>query len=136
MNLKELTQYLPLIQAFAEGKTVQCRLHAEEEDEKWSAMDPSYEFHYPAAHYRVKPTEIYRPWTLLEVPIGALMRWRGRTDLLPRLIIGAAQNRDIDPLHIYFNSNILTGEGIVELWEWKPPFQDVPWQRCGVKVDP
>ena len=52
MNRDEAITILPIIQAFAEGKTVQIN-----EDGKWKTYD-TYSFTFPAELYRIKPEPI------------------------------------------------------------------------------
>lgn len=49
MNKDNAKDYLPLVQALAEGKTVQLS------DGRGGWIEGEIEFHYPASEYRIKP---------------------------------------------------------------------------------
>lgn len=62
MNRDNARLYIPLLQALANGKTLQFRpkgediAHAQYCREKWTGLDrPEVEFFYPPDRYRVKP---------------------------------------------------------------------------------
>ena len=56
MTRNKAKELLPIIQAFAEGKTIECS----ENGELWSKVDfPSW---VPSMYYRVKPEAKYRPF--------------------------------------------------------------------------
>lgn len=57
MTREEAKVLLPIIQAFAEGKTVEQRCA-----ESWVEVDEDCDFHFPANYYRVKPEPKYRPF--------------------------------------------------------------------------
>ena len=61
-------QLLPLIQALADGKTVQLRIGDIWRD--WEAFD----FESSSDRYRIKPEPVYRPWKPEEIPVGAMIR--------------------------------------------------------------
>ena len=57
MNREQAKQLLPIIQAFAEGKTIEQRCA-----ESWVEVDKDCDFHFPANYYRIKPESKYRPF--------------------------------------------------------------------------
>ena len=57
MTREEAKELLPIIQAFAEGKTIEV-LHPNGE---WTESDKVY-FNLPPNHYRIKPVPKYRPF--------------------------------------------------------------------------
>lgn len=57
MNRKEAVELLPIIKAFAEGKTIEQRCA-----ESWVEIDEDCDFHFPANSYRIKPEPEYRPF--------------------------------------------------------------------------
>lgn len=57
MNRQEAKQILPIIQAFAEGKTVEVK----NDDGEWVVRDCHY-FSKPAQFYRIKSEPKYRPF--------------------------------------------------------------------------
>lgn len=63
MNRDEAKQLLPIIQAFAEGKTVQCRQGI---SDAWEDLIGNVNFLLHAHNYRIKPEP--RPWKFTEVP--------------------------------------------------------------------
>ena len=92
MNISQAKQYLPFIQAVAEGKTIQFN---SEDGKGW--RDCSDE-HYPNTSfelwalergcYRIKPTPQLRPWKPEEVPVGALIHFdEDDSKKLPSIIL-------------------------------------------------
>lgn len=72
MNLKNAKQYLSLVQAAAEGKTIQVN-EAFKHNPYWvDISNPSFDME--VEFYRIKPESKLRPWTAEEVPVGALLR--------------------------------------------------------------
>ena len=74
MKLSQVKEFLPFIQALAEGKTVEWQSLTG----SWIELQPSSE-HFmtsDAGRYRIKPTPTLRPWRPEEVPVGALLRHR------------------------------------------------------------
>ena len=57
MDKNQAKQLLPIIQAFAEGKTIEQRCA-----ESWVEVDEDCDFHFPANYYRIKPESKYRPF--------------------------------------------------------------------------
>lgn len=89
MNKDNAKDYLPLIQALAEGKTIQCR--NEHDANTW------YDFHtinftYSPSFYRIKPEPKLRPWKPEEIPVGALLR--NKTSNNTSLIMGVDFHSD------------------------------------------
>jgi len=84
MNKHNAKEFILLIQAFVEGKTIQ---YYNKDSSKWNDTSDSVfnEFY----QYRIKPEPKppqYRPWKIEEVPVGALMQWKNVN--LPSLILG------------------------------------------------
>lgn len=65
MNRDEARQLLPIIQAFAEGKTVQCRLGI---SYAWEDIISNVNFLLHAHNYRIKPEPVWRAWKTDEGP--------------------------------------------------------------------
>ena len=64
MTREEAKKFLPIIQAFAEGKTIQIY---DDEEEKW--IDITFEdlyFNCIPSYYRIKPEPEYRPFKTQE----------------------------------------------------------------------
>lgn len=58
MNREQAKELLPIIQAFAEGKTIQIR-----EDIDWCYLGNEADFNLSPQRYRIKPEPKYRPFT-------------------------------------------------------------------------
>ena len=58
MTREQAKKLLPVIQAFAEGKIIQCKTHNETE---WSDIEKA-SFNTNLCDYRIKPEEKYRPF--------------------------------------------------------------------------
>lgn len=71
MNREEARQLLPIIRAFAKGKTVQCQpsLIA-----PWDDLGDAVNFLYGPNCYRIKPEPKLRPWTSNEMPRVLVVR--------------------------------------------------------------
>ena len=63
MNRQQAKELLPIIQAFAEGKTIQF-LGLTETEEWWKDLqcDKDIQFNYHFSRYRIKPEPKYRPF--------------------------------------------------------------------------
>ena len=59
MTREEIKAMLPIMQAFAEGKTLQYRVN--EETNEWKDID-NPAFNDPPSEYRIKPEPTYRPF--------------------------------------------------------------------------
>ena len=69
MNPEQTKEAIRVMQAYVDGKEVQCLAHNKE----WITTDqPAWNF--PSYIYRIKPTATLRPWTADEVPLGAQVR--------------------------------------------------------------
>ena len=64
MNRQEAKELLPIIQAFAEGKTIQFLCSGEDKNSYWEDIEPneSIGFSDDTSKYRVKPEPKYRPF--------------------------------------------------------------------------
>jgi hypothetical protein len=74
MTKQNAKEFLPLVQALADGKTLQML----SDNDGWVDIN-SAEFFYSPSSYRVKPEPKLRPWLPHEVPVGALIRFKGAT---------------------------------------------------------
>lgn len=75
MTSQRAKELLPIITAFAEGKTIQTSYNPNESD--WSDLTDKSDVEFSNdLHYRIKPTPTLRPWRPEEVPVGALLRHR------------------------------------------------------------
>jgi hypothetical protein len=75
MNKENAKDYLPLVQALAEGKTIQVAFHFGTNDVRWEDMD-EFSFCDPAERYRIKPEPRRRCWNepKYEIPKEACNR--------------------------------------------------------------
>ncbi len=120
MKLSQAKDYLPFVQAAAEGKTIQCF-----EDQIWKTLHPdidTIEIHRPNA-LRIKPGAKLRPWTPEEVPVGALLRWKDTP--LTSVILGIRNSHlvgcnDTYPLALVLTTMLHSTDG------------GKTWQPCGV----
>lgn len=64
MNRQQAKELLPIIQAFAEGKTIQFRCSGEDETSCWEDIGPdeAVGFSDDTSKYRIKPEPKYRPF--------------------------------------------------------------------------
>lgn len=64
MNRQEAKELLPIIQAFAEGKTIQYHYMYTHSLPQWEDVLPgeSVDFSSPSSQYRIKPEPKYRPF--------------------------------------------------------------------------
>jgi hypothetical protein len=70
MNIEKTKEAIAIMQAFVDGKEVEC-LHRGLEG--WvTTTNPSW--NWTNCFFRIKPTPTFRPWTSYEVPLGAWMR--------------------------------------------------------------
>jgi hypothetical protein len=93
MNKQNAKDYLPLVKALAEGKTIQLKIPC---TEVWS-NEENLEFSMPASCYRIKPESKLRPWKPEEVPVGALLRHKGYPSVV--MIIGQSSGDIICWVH-------------------------------------
>lgn len=61
MNRQQAKELLPIIQAFAEGKTIQVQ-----EDIDWCYLGNDADFNLNPSRYRIKPSPKYRPFANAE----------------------------------------------------------------------
>ena len=85
MKLSQAKEYLPLVQAAAEGKTIQVKSKTlpDWRDIKASWLDYGDWFNRDdiayGYKYRIKPEPKLRPWKPEEVPVGAVFRYFGES---------------------------------------------------------
>lgn len=71
MTREHVKQLLPVLTAFAEGKTIEFKKRGE-----WEAIeDPC--FTSGSDYYRIKPEPKLRPWKPTEIPMGGILRIKG-----------------------------------------------------------
>ena len=106
MTREEAKELLPIIQAFAEGKTIEVLHH----NGGWTESDKVY-FNLPPNHYRIKPVPKYRPFKsqeecweemLKHQPLGWLRSKRVK-DICQLITIKDGEIRIFADLPLYFS---------------------------------
>jgi len=83
MNIEQTKEAIRVMQAFVDGKEVECWTHGYG---VWDATNnPSW--NWMACTFRIKSTIKIRPWTADEVPIGAILRYKGNNQSIRMLIV-------------------------------------------------
>lgn len=129
MKLSKAKEYLPFVQAAADGKTIQRRSGAEWQD--WS--DSAHcAFDLDPECYRIKPEPKLRAWrSVSEVPMGALIREKGDTCnaslILGYSAVGIELLGDTPKIHTF------TLEKLFDFKEYS--IDGGPWLPCGVMED-
>lgn len=102
MNLSQAKEYLPFVQAAAEGKIIQFR--SKSNDNWYDSDNLSFTDDYC---YRIKPSPTYRPWKPEEVPVGALLRKKDAKHFDVFLITGRTMFEGIAYIYAepWFNGN-------------------------------
>jgi hypothetical protein len=73
MNREQTIEAIKVMQAFVDGKTIECNWSFNFGSSGWSELiEPVWNF--DRFKYRIKPTAKLRPWTADEVPLGAWVR--------------------------------------------------------------
>ncbi len=82
MNIEQTKEAIRVMQAYVDGKEVQCLARNKE----WITTDqPAWNFQ--SYIYRIKPTPNLRSWTADEVPLGAWMRVKDSPHTGRRILI-------------------------------------------------
>lgn len=85
MTKEKATQLIPLLQAYAEGKTIQYKDY-----NRWVDVgEPAFDKHF---EYRIKPELRYRPWTFEEAPLNVLFASKDCLNELRFMFVGVSQN--------------------------------------------
>lgn len=98
----------------------------------WLLISKEHNPIYSDRKYRLAPKPTLRPWKPEEVPVGAQLRERAKSNLfgsptLGMLILGTSQEKiQHGPVHQW------TFQDVLETGEWKWP-QETEWKRCGVE---
>jgi hypothetical protein len=129
MKLSQAKEYLPFVQATAEGKTIQYKPVFEPEL-RWIDIPIDYEFVvYKPQNLRIKPESKLRPWKPEEVPVGALLRFKGCKNL-PTLILNISTKGNIS----WINNEVIVSRSCEYLHLEAEHSLDhgVTWKPCGV----
>jgi hypothetical protein len=114
MNKENAHLYLPLVQALAEGKTIQYGSGS-----IWGEVkDPN--FINPPQYYRVKPEPVMVPLELEDVPPGSALRAIGNSKWF--LVSRASK------FGVYFGSLLSEYTELQGSWQIKRPGED--WMPC------
>ena len=121
MNREHWKAMLPIIQAFVEGKTVECKKWGK--NHVWEAVvEPRFDA--DASEYRIKPESKLRPWKPEEVPIGAVVRDKS-----------TKRERDMILACTYTQQVVLPGvKGTWELSDMLTYWELLDGSPCGVEV--
>jgi len=112
MNIEQTKEAIRVMQAFVDGKEVECLNRGLEGSV--TTTNPSW--NWTNCFFRIKPTPTLRPWTADEVPLGAWMRDVSIQDY--RWLIHTSGNDDTRKLWIVgYEHSIDKG---------------VTWRPCGV----
>jgi len=124
MTQEQVKELLPVLQAFAEGKTIEYRSVG---CGGWYEASRGLKlgFENGPENYRIKSEPKLRPWTLDEIPVGAQVRRKGSSELR-RLILSNAGG--------YIQINVhdsITCSFALEAFEVSTD-QGKAWGPCGV----
>ena len=127
MKLSQAKEYLPLVQAAAEGKTIQysvCGI--------WYDAEAELDFIQPPHEYRIKPSPRLRPWKPEEVPVGALIR--GEHCQFRGIIVGAQWNSQNQCAGIFCGFKFIeSGQAARDGWQYSLDHGKT-WLPCGGEV--
>jgi hypothetical protein len=76
MNRCEAKEFIPLIQAWANGRIIQLKTTSN--PGQWTDAPDDIAWNSLPQNYRVKPEPKLRPWKPEEVPLLTLARWKQR----------------------------------------------------------
>lgn len=77
MNASNAKDYLPLVQALAEGKTIQVKIHNCDGDFLHWDDEDSLSFRVPAYHYRIRP-EQKKMWFVRIAQVKPRLFWHSK----------------------------------------------------------
>jgi len=83
MTKEQTIEAIRVMQAFVDGKEVKWRYRGLEE---WYTIIP-LTWNWRDCEYRIKFIPVLRPWTADEVPIGAILRYKGNNQSIRMLIV-------------------------------------------------
>jgi len=122
MTKEEAKQWIPILQAYSEGKEIEMKAS----NDVWIGQR-IWHFGSLVSDYRIKPTPTFRPWKPEEVPIQAMFRKKGHN--------GWSHLLGMDGAFLQFccgSSNMYVGLGTAfEEAEYSTDFGKT-WQPCGI----
>ena len=80
MNIEQTLEAIRIMQAYVDGKEVEFknRHHLTNALPLWVPVpSPVWNWVDDIKSFRIKPTATLRPWTADEVPVGAILRYKG-----------------------------------------------------------
>lgn len=127
MTKENAREFLPLVQAMADGKTVQVNTIG-----GWKEVE-AFSFGSHPSDYRIKPEPKLRAWTASEVPVGKLYRRKSWPETDPQsksLIIGVSYGK----IAYYVSGSGFACDGLSEALEYAEHSLDsgVTWHPCGI----
>ena len=130
MTKQNAKEFLHLVQALADGKTIQAK--AQSMAGGWYDYLPETDFYFDLKpdQYRIKPEPKLRPWRPEEVPVGALYR-------------GKQWSKDERGLIVHSTGNVFNVGGISEDFTTQYAAKNgecsldrgATWHPCGVMED-
>jgi hypothetical protein len=132
MTRERAKELLPIIQAFAEGRTIE--VSATKGVLGWTTFKLESQPNWlDYMDYRIKPEPKLRPWKPEEVPVGALIRGM-YNEIRGRLILGFHKINGNGPYICYTDNNgHITGDGIEMCFSNREYSLDngKTWHPCG-----
>ena len=131
---------VPFIKAWGEGKTIQVKRLGH-----WMDLSPDeLDWKDDAENHRIKPSPLFRPWTLQEIPVGAVARRKDRELKVKSLgtphhiaqVIYTADytNEDKTTPGAVMREGWTGVSELLEMWEWRWP-GETAWKHCGTAIE-
>lgn len=88
MTIDQMIEVLQAVKALKKIQTKGC-------EGNWIDYDPIYSpvFNFGVSDYRIKPKPKFRPWKAEEVPVGAIVRYKGNSQSIRLLIVSSFEPR-------------------------------------------
>lgn len=127
MNSEELKRAGEVMIAAGEGRLIECKM---KKDKNWYDLgNPNRgQWDFSLFEYRVKPQKKMRPWTPDEVPVGAVVRYKGKSSSVRLLIVSNT------PSHWLAHGGIWGYEDLLKSTEHSTDGGKT-WHPCGVEVE-
>jgi hypothetical protein len=127
MTREKAREAAAVMQAFVDGEEVQYSPKQGKGSSFWTTTDnPLWNWeHYD---YRIKPAKTLRPWTADEVPLGAMLRYKGNQQSI-RFLIVSNMERGIAGYNTHWPYQALLEEMEHSLDGGKT------WKPCGVEEE-
>ena len=112
MNREETKAAIAVMQAWLEGKTVQCSEKAYAPN--WIDVGSGALWNFFACDYRIAPEPRLRPWKLDEVPVGAAVKSKDGEDTA--IILRASRWENGEGLNVMLDGITMTASCLLENW--------------------